>query len=60
MDWNLLWLIAGVLSLLAFFLDLRTEENRYETLKDLFLGIGSSHGTGEGSLSDWCSLQLQG
>ncbi|NJE46244.1 hypothetical protein E3E35_02200 [Thermococcus sp. GR7] len=31
--------IAGLLSLLAFFLDLGTEESRYETLKDLFLGI---------------------
>ncbi|NJD99039.1 hypothetical protein E3E26_04455 [Thermococcus sp. LS1] len=40
MDWNILWMIAGVLSLLAFVLDIRAEESRYETLKDLFLGIG--------------------
>ncbi|NJE03515.1 hypothetical protein [Thermococcus sp. MV11] len=40
MDWETLYLIAGVLFILAFLLDIKAEENRYETLKDLFLGIG--------------------
>ena len=34
------WLIGGLLGVISFFLDLKTEENRWETLKDLFLGTG--------------------
>ncbi|CAD5243722.1 hypothetical protein [Thermococcus camini] len=39
MDWRTLYLIAGALFILAFLLDIRAEENRSETLKDLFLGL---------------------
>ena len=35
-----IWLIAGILGLVSFFLDLKAGENREETLKDLFLGPG--------------------
>jgi len=38
-DWALLLLIAGFLSLLSFLLDLKAEENLRETLKDLFMGL---------------------
>ncbi len=34
------WLIGGLLGIISFFLDLKTEENKWETLKDLFLGAG--------------------
>ncbi|WP_457750485.1 hypothetical protein [Thermococcus sp.] len=39
MEWALLLLIAGFLSLLSFLLDLKAEENLRETLKDLFMGL---------------------
>jgi len=34
------WFIGGILGIISFFLDLKTEENKWETLKDLFLGTG--------------------
>ncbi|WP_297465063.1 hypothetical protein [Thermococcus sp.] len=36
-----IWLALGILGLVSFILDLKAEENRWETLKDLFLGTGS-------------------
>ena len=39
MDWALLLLIAGFLSLFSFLLDLKAEEDLRETLKDLFMGL---------------------
>ncbi|ASJ06778.1 hypothetical protein [Thermococcus pacificus] len=34
------WLVAGILGVVSALLDLKAEESREETLKDLFLGTG--------------------
>jgi len=34
------WLVAGILGIVSALLDLRAEESKEETLKDLFIGVG--------------------